>query len=385
MKTILFFEITDYALLRFPRWMADEFIKKDSTINFMYIYLDKYKRNKFSLKELELSNNSKIIDLKGNIKNIDPILKQYSKKQSSLITMALRPPEFYVLSKANTLGMETNLVQHGIFIPFMKREVSYFYNEIKKLWGYLKSTFYLSKLTNVSFNKLLKEIFLIYIKGDKNISNSMFVKLNIIPNRTFVYAEYWAQYFHREYGILLNSCIYMGTPDLEFLDDTLNKKKEKAACYICQTLVEDGRLSEELFKNFIKELANSLPDQYIFYLKFHPRTDQSLYEELLNRNETLIIKDELPHCEKYIGHYSTLLSLPLNITSNVMLWEFEGHEIPEYFKDATSFVTNDKEELKDFIKNSIDNKLDKSKVEFYFGKGNLNPFKRIINIVLNEN
>lgn len=372
-KTIIFFELTDYSLLRFPYWISKEILEKNSNQFFVYIHLYKYKSENVDLAKLPA--NSLIHSLDGKIEGIDSILRKYS-SNSLLFSFAIRPPEFYVINRSKFFNIQTNLVQHGIFIPFMKRELSYFIDELKKLNFYFKSIYSLSKKTDITFRKSLVEIYYIYIKGKKTISQSAFLKYNILPDVAFVYSEYWKEYFIKNYGFSKDQFKLTGSPDLQHYSTISKEVKQEAICYICQTLVEDGRLKRDTFIKFIDLFSSSLEESDKIYLKLHPRTDLSLYKSLTNRSHTFLSKYDLPNCSKYIGHYSTLLMLPLSLTGNVFLWTFDGHRIPEYF-DKPSQVGNNKSDLQIFLNKKKDSAPQKNLLEYYFNTPNLNPYKVI--------
>ena len=63
---------------------------------------------------------------------------------------------------------------------------------------------------------------------------------------------------------------------LESNKQIINQEKEDAVCYICQTLVEDGRLSKKDFDEFLLAMYNSLEPEQALYLKLHPRSKHEL-------------------------------------------------------------------------------------------------------------
>lgn len=373
-KTILFFELTDYSLLRFPRWISNEFQARNNNLSFVYIYLYKYKNEIVELDKLP--SNSIIHFLNGNVNEMDEILIQYQ-DNSMLFTFALRPPEFYVINRAKHYGIASSIVQHGIFIPFMKRELTFFIDEMKKMFFYFRSVCALSKKNNISLPPLLKEIYAIYIRGAKTISKSSFLSHHILPDTAFVYSEYWKEYFMQNYGFAKDQFKLTGSPDLQNYSIIAGEEKKEGICYICQTLVEDGRLSKDVFIKFINLLASTIKETDCFYIKSHPRTDLSLYKTLTERENTFLVKDVMPNCTKYIGHYSTLLMLPLNLPGDVFLWEFQGHVIPEYFSKTTNFVGNNEAHLENYLQTKNDNTSRKELLAYYFNIPNLNPYKSI--------
>ncbi len=374
----IFFELTDYALLRFPKWISEQIAQKQSTSAFIFIYLEHYSGKNTDLQLLP--ENNEIHKLSGQVKNADAILKKYP--QSLLITFALRPPDLYITAKAKQMGIGTFLVQHGVFIPFMKREKLFFAQKLKKIATYLHCSFTISSLAEISFFKILSDIYHIYMSGKKNIANSIFSSADIMPDFAFVYAEYWKMYFSNHYGFTNEQFFVMGCPDLENYKCIINQKKQNGICYICQTLVEDGRIDKNIFLNFIKIIADALRKEDIVFLKPHPRTNLSLYQKLTCRPNTFIADSNMPHCDKYIGHYSTLLSLCLHITGSVFLWEFDGHKIPDFFARSAKYVDNKPQSIKKFMIEKKINKPQAGHLAYFFGQIDAKPFEKVADILL---
>lgn len=367
-KKFVFFELTDYALLRFPKWIAQEILNQDSNVEILFSYLYKYKKGNSPLEGLPI--NSKTIYLEGQISNIDIVLEQ--NKGEYLLTFALRPPEFYVVKKANDMGFSTNLVQHGIFVPFMKRELGYYIEESRKMILYIKAINSFSKLSGMTPIKCLKEIFSIYFKGNKTIGQSLFVNLGILPERAFVYSKFWMEYFSSNYGFEENDFIYTGTPDLSNYKDV---PKLSGIGYICQTLVEDGRLPKGELKKFIDIFIKFVPKEEVIYLKLHPRSRIELYQKLIERENTIICDSHFPFCSKYVGHYSTLLAMSLCVTNNVFFWEFDGHPIPEFFSDFNVYRGKDGDEFASFLQQQDVAPPNLEKIRYYFNQPGMEPFK----------
>ncbi|MCV6629720.1 MAG: alpha-2,8-polysialyltransferase family protein [Flavobacteriaceae bacterium] len=380
MNKYIFFEIIDYSLMRFPKWVSLAIEKVDNNAAFIFVYMYKYKKSTADLSWLP--ENATVINLYGNVTNVKDVFQ--NNKDAKLISFAIRPPEFYIVNQANSFGIKSYVVQHGIFIPFMKREWNYFFMEARKMFYYFKSIFALSHTNKeIGAFHLFKELYRIYIAGNKRISESIFREFDILPQRAFVYSNYWADYFKENYGFKKEQFSLVGMPDLEGFNEIISNTKEEAVCYICQTLVEDGRLAKKEFISFISVLSGLLDASVKVYIKLHPRTDIKLYKELTKRKKTVIIKDKLPNCTKYIGHYSTLLSLPLNITGNVFLWSFQGHVIPNYFKETARIESGEKEDLEAFLNLREACPPEKDILEYYFNKPGLKPFEQIA-LLINE-
>ena len=53
-----------------------------------------------------------------------------------------------------------------------------------------------------------------------------------------------------KYGYNIKNLIYIGNPDLMLLKEVDINKQENSVCYICQSLVEDGRLEKNIYQDF---------------------------------------------------------------------------------------------------------------------------------------
>ena len=140
MKRINFFELTDLSLHYNPLILSTNFDDKDISFTFYYLYKLSKKIDKDSFPE-----KSSFIHLNGNISKIS------FKTGVPFIICALRPPEFFILHKQNKINSPVFLLQHGIFIPFMKRNIKYFYNSFFKMFYYFKSILSLIKESKLSF------------------------------------------------------------------------------------------------------------------------------------------------------------------------------------------------------------------------------------------
>ena len=140
------------------------------------------------------------------------------------------------------------------------------------------------------------------IKGNINVPESKYLNRDIMRAKTvFVFDDSWDDYYVKKYGYSINSIGYIGNPDYMLLKDIKKHEKEDAACYICQKLVEDGRYSEGQYKRFLKILNNAVASEKKLYIKLHSRSKRQLYECLVSNNN-IVITNEFPYCNYYIGH-----------------------------------------------------------------------------------
>ena len=61
--------------------------------------------------------------------------------------------------------------------------------------------------------------------------------------------------------------IYIGNPDLLLLKNVDISRKETSICYLCQSLVEDGRLEKDKYINLHKKLIIIIKKKMVVFEK----------------------------------------------------------------------------------------------------------------------
>ena len=362
MTKIMFFDLNILGIGRYPLQIANEINKDDTEVYFYFLY-EEDPNCKLEEVRNKLPNNSKLIKIqKPNYEYIKSLMQELN--PDSFLVMAQRIPDSALVSVANELGIKTFKFQHGLYIPFMKKDLKVYISKIIKTFRYFQYALVIARATKFSRLTILKEYINIFLKG-KKITNTTLPIEKINVDTVFVYGEYWKQYHTEEFGYKYKDQVIVGYPDLTQLENIKKKPKEEAVCYICQTLVEDSRMDREQMENFINVLSMSIGDKKL-YIKLHPRSDMTLYEPLQNRKNILFTKTDFPHCSKYIGHYSSMLALSMYLTNEVFLWKFENHnEYPFYLVENAKILSSSPEKVKEFIK-SISNSKKLNKIENFF-------------------
>lgn len=109
-------------------------------------------------------------------------------------------------------------------------------------------------------------------------------------------------------------------------------EEEGAWQYICQSLVEDGRIGRsEIRKAMLRFIANRKPTK--LYLVAHPRSDRSLYVDLGVPCEFVT---NCIYTLPTAGHYSSLLIYAKQFGLGVDILPFEHHKIPNDFMEVIS-------------------------------------------------
>ena len=255
-----------------------------------------------------------------------------------IIIFAHRLPDIAVLNAAKECSIPTVYYQHGLYIPFMKRVLSLYINNIVKTFKYFSYALSIGANNRIGRISTLKSFIEINIFG-KNIRSTNLELNKITADSCLVYGDHWVDYHIKEYGYTKEKVKIVGAPDLDginFKNISLiqNNSSSISYCYIAQTLVEDGRLARSSMEIYLKNLAsviNNYGDKLL--IKLHPRSDQTLYKDLDCNKE--FCKD-FPEANIYIGHYSTILIRGLAYTNKYLLVDFDGHVIPSYLEMLAS-------------------------------------------------
>lgn len=296
-----------------------------------------------------------------NIKRLEKVNILLSQTEV-LFIFALRPIELLILSM---LRKDTRviLIQHGIFVPKMKRNISGIYRKSKEVTLYLIS---LWKLGALQWSSLA------WILGRLEFSQSGLYHIASRVDEILVYSVYWEKYFQEKFGVK-GSFRYVGNPDnLLYAGKTI---QVDGLVYVAQTLIEDSRLAKSDWNKFIRQLNdyilnNNIPELHI---KLHPRTDKRIFDELDRRIRVTYHLKDLPESGKILGHYSTLLGLYWQRGGEVLIYEFSGHKTPEFMPRYRT---------KDFEKFSFSNNSES--VEYYYGK-EISTYSLEIQNILDDN
>ncbi|MCF6171901.1 MAG: hypothetical protein L3J66_13065 [Bacteroidales bacterium] len=345
-----FFDLNEVLIDRYPAKIANRILEINSTAKFIFIYSEKYRYDK----PKNIPENSKaffIPDL--SFEKVEKLIQKYP--PNSLTTIAQRIPDMLMLNIFNKKGIPTFIVQHGLWSDKLERIslIKLLKSKFSKFIKYVNYTKEICAINSFPFTKVLKELYHFLIKEDIQIPATKYIKSNELRAKTvFAFDESWDDYYINKYGYKKNQLIYIGNPDFLVLKDKLGVEKEDAACYICQTLVEDGRYLPNDFNDFLKILKEFVVPYKKLYVKLHPRSRMKNFEILQGLNNIEFTND-FPICTHYIGHYSAMLAVARQTSENVLIWTLKNHYMPEYFNQFASCVTNKENEIKMFLNNEL--------------------------------
>lgn len=360
---ILFYDIVPTNIIRFYKDIVHEFSTRNDIEMFFLVEHDDSK----TLRDVD-KFYGELVKKSGycQFKTIEYFKSYIENNQIDVLFInGQRIADDRVVFAAKSKGVKTYMLQHGMYVPFLERDANFFLSKLSKTISYLYYSLSLSYYTKAP--ALFYKYILSYVFGRNQVDLGIDRRL-LNVDRVFVYSEYWKEFHSKQFGYSIDKQLVIGTPDLSnsFAQDELIYN-ENSICYIAQTLVEDGRLKVETQREFFENLVKLTEKLNLtLVVKLHPRSDVSLYS-FVKANHVELVSNQWPKTKKYIGHYSTLLAKAMFYKdSEVTLYEYDGHNIPDYFKTCASGVTRDFDELSTLLRTPNQVKGDINK---YFSDG----------------
>lgn len=360
---ILFFDVVPTNIVRFFKGIVDELSNLEDGIQYFFL-----------LEENDHYDSSHVEESYTNAKSIGYVknrkvnwFKNYlvSNKIDGVVTNAQRIPDDMVVLAANELCIPTFMFQHGMYIPFMKRNLSFYFGKINKTIRYLVYASEISKHLGLGRFALTKKYFQSYVLGHNQVQlNIPRSKMNV--RKVYVYGDYWKKFHESQFGYCDNSQQIVGYPDIsDIFYETFDELAE-GVCYVAQTLVEDGRLEAKLQIEFFNKLLLETSNLGVpLSVKLHPRSNKELYAGADGFSHVTFYEGKFPIVSKYVGHYSTLLVKGMIISGDVCIYEYPKHPTPEYFVESSTYLVRNTDDLKEWLlsNNSIDSKYIKNYFE----------------------
>lgn len=357
---IAFFELTFAGVLRYPSRLSHILAKSDEEHEFI-IYYDSpnYGNEQDVLKTLPANSRLKAIG-SPSADNILSMLKE--DQPDCLVVMAQRIPDSAIVIAAKSLGIKTIMYQHGLYIPFMKREAKVFIERIGKTLRYMRYAMAIGQMTKQGRLKTLFNYIAVFVQGKP--APEAFSDLGTLnTDEVLVYGDHWKEYHRDHFGYSLEQQINVGYPDLEGIKELQTEEKENALCYIAQTLFEDGRIPRDIMVSFIENLSRIVQQNNIpLIVKLHPRSDMTLYECL--KGYATFEPLNFPACTTYIGHYSSVIIKAAFLSNKLILVDFPEHKIPEYIHELHSAISyySDLPALEKSITEEFNHEIDPVKI-----------------------
>lgn len=333
---------------------------------------------------------SEKIDL-GTIQHVshNSVKKEFAKLRKSannntvFFNYSYRITDLYWTYKFKKLGVYCCQIQHGMYAEFLERSFFGYFSAMSRKLTYLRCLFsFLFRFDFSIFIYLFNKDFVKSFKINDYIEKR---KKKIVPvqsNHVFVWGDYWKEWFITNHYYLSKELFTtIGNPDYHtFIKHTKFKMQIEKVCYIAQTFVEDGRMEKNDYKKVIDKLASALKDRLI--IKLHPRSDKSIYEKVIKEGGEITF--DFPISGFYVGHYSSVLALAINVDSKVFLLEINNEEIPDYFRNSANKVFSEQDDLINAILND-DDSIGSKQISYYFENIEQHPFEIISEKILNIN
>jgi hypothetical protein len=347
-KYIYFYDRNEVLLDRYPAGISQILGRNlGDDIQFVFLYSERLIKGGTPQK---LPENSIVIYQPFlKLDYLDKLTKQYP--PAAFINIALRIPDVLLIGYFNRLNVPTYMVQHGLFVKYLTRIpfIQHISSKFVKFQKYFIYSLSISKMIGKPFLKTLKELYACYIKGSKKFRELQTIKdSDLLSAKVFSFDTSWDSYYIDNYNYRKSQLIYFGNPDYTLVKECLANPVQDAICYICQSLVEDGRYLKKDFLAFLNGMKKNLEGKKV-YLKLHPRSDVELYKGL--EDENFVLTDAFENCDTYLGHYSSLLEISNQLDRNVILWNLGGHGIPTSYEKYGDLTTNNWGEVDEFLKN----------------------------------
>ena len=370
---ILIYEVHFSNINRYVVPLAQYLIEK-SIANEVVIVYDSFVKNE----KIDLRSTENI--LHRNVKKEFADCRKRKNDNIVFLNYSYRIADLYWTSKFKGIGVYCCQVQHGMYAEFLERSfLGYFSTMGRKLTYLTYMLAFLLKFKVSVFVYLLNKDFMKSFKIN-NIIEKHKTKIHpVLSDHVFVWGDYWKEWFiinHYYNGV--EEFTTIGNPDYHtFIKGSKNEMQKDKVCYIAQTFVEDGRMDKSVYKKVIDELSNALKERLI--IKLHPRSDKSIFENVIVKGGEITY--DFPITGFYVGHYSSVLALAINVGTKVFLLEINNEEIPEYFRNSANKVFPDLKQLLKAIE--IDDELmAKQQISYYFQNIEQHPFEIIADKIL---
>jgi hypothetical protein len=248
--------------------------------------------------------------------------KQY--KNSYVFVNGNRIPDLLMAKIGRENDCKVIFIQHGMYVDFMKREVSLFIRKLKKALRYVSYAIRLKKVIS---------LFKVHVFGHSRGLTSD--RKELYPHSAFVYSEYWKRW-HNETFFFDNTKSYYLLKNNDTDQNVISLDNSVVYCY--QTLIEDGRIDVSYFKKVIHEIIRSVEVAGLnLVVKGHPRMSEST-KDFFEEQGVEVLLSGLPSGGIIIGHYSTLLARWVYEGDVLLLVELEDHVIPEPIRNLATSV-----------------------------------------------
>jgi hypothetical protein len=278
-----------------------------------------------------------------------------------VIFSGFRIPDMVWMAVSNSLNIKTIVIQHGFEILHLKRSIGALIASLNKALRYSLTIVHLARYLRINTTVMLYS-YIRHILNGKSFKGTLFNDGRIFPDKIFVYSDFYIQFWNDKFGIEAHTISVMGVPDLMNIDTIKSKLKIDGCCYLAQTLVEDGRMSRSDFLDLMLDYKKIAKKFENFIIKLHPRSDKSLYNEILLEPNVSIKSLSFPHTTMYLSHYSSTVFTARYLSNFIILHELKGDPIPSIFSNITEYVFKSVNDISLFIDSKSYNGMMSNKI-----------------------
>lgn len=268
----------------------------------------------------------------------------------SILLFAHRFIDYMFTIEAHRHGIIVFNFQHGIYMDStvisslsLVNLIKVFQRKASHLNVYMRCVFNIGNKSIIVFAKRIMD-FILY-KSIYKVMNRAYGRL-CNADISFIFGNYWINYYEKQYIENATNFVIVGYPELEAKSieiprSYIGNEQLPTVCYLCQTSVEDGIIDKKDFNVFLMNLLASL-DGINLILKFHPRSDEMLYNPLFSSKYSSHVKiwqeKDFPKAEAFIGHESTVIAHALSLTDKVLIYRLKNDRISP-FEKFTKYVS----------------------------------------------
>lgn len=323
--------------------VADYFKTKDSSFDAVFISAEASP----VVKEINDAAYKAIVDKGIKIE----LFKSFYHKDVRKKLLSIRPDFMFTASLNvynqiwDSICKEYNIpiyyYPHGFQIDNLFYNNSGLWHKLIKVTRYTYGLYNISKIIHKPFVKLFRS-YVAYISNGADMNGSELDDPRLYPDVAFVTSEYYKKFYERKYGIKNIRYEFIMPCDFTQIEKILDKPEEEhAACYITQTLHEDGRLTQDAYDSLLESLKPVASAVDKLYIKLHPRVDSAMYDKAFAGIPNVEIIRDFPHCKCYFTHYSSMAYTSALVSGKTIIYELPGQPTHEVFKEvATEIVYN---------------------------------------------
>jgi len=287
---------------------------------------------------------------------------------------------------AKQINIPVYKLQHGFEVETVFYKPLAVFVNIKKTIRMLHALYGLSCIADCRFIILLYQ-YSSYLFNGKSLMSTALSSIIFHPNKTFVYSEYYKEFWKNKFGFSINDMILITPIDFMLIPEIKKSKKQNACCYIAQTLVEDGRMSADDYNSLLHELALISLHTEKLIIKLHPRGNIQYYD-IFNKYPNIEFTREFPNCNVYITHYSSLAYTAAFFSKKNILLEIKSHKTPDIFKKIGALIVKDVEGIYDILNDSSISEEPcleevKNQINYYAYYSDINPYETIFRTINN--